>query len=259
MIDQLNYSEFEKYLGSLNNMDKNNFLETVTIQNLDRDMIRNGIVVPKLEASAISCRVHHEVEIINDALAWLDDERKALSEIEVRVKRTVLIETLGLSRVKDRKTRLEIVRYLYWSERAPAWALAAALLIDDIPDSVIEDGDETEALRVLVHGRNHMLLKMVGPAGFVKCSSCSNGRYYIRSRTSLYSDRHGYCDECIEKSRVASSYDHAKHLKWLKERDERYKREEDELSQLSSAHSLDEEKLIRLYQLISSIRYRSTD
>ena len=63
MIDQLNYSEFEKYLGSLNNMDKNNFLETVTIQNLDRDMIRNGIVVPKLEASAISCRVHHEVEL----------------------------------------------------------------------------------------------------------------------------------------------------------------------------------------------------
>ena len=240
-------------------MNKNDLLETITIRNLDRDMVRNGNVVPRLEASAISCRAYHEVEAINDALAWLDDERKSLLEIEARVKRTVLIDTLRLSRIKDRKTRLEIVRYLYWSEKTPAWALAAALLIDDIPDSVIDDEDEIDALRVLVHGRNHMLLKMVGPAGFVKCSSCAEGRYYIRSRTSLYSIRHGYCDECIEKSRVSSSYDHAKHLEWLKERDERYKKEEHELSQLSSAHSLDESKLIRLYQLISSIRYRNTD
>lgn len=200
---------------------------------------------------------HPALDAVESAL---DDVQRMKEEIEranallALLKSAVTDRVLDLLDVPDRNERLRIVRYLYWMEKSVNSHALAAVLIDHAKPSA---NDLPRYKRFM-----YAMRRMVGPIGYKKChtSDCENS-VPIESRAELtgsYSDH--YCDDCAQCPRrpVPCKNWQGRLATWEKQEEAssraRAKREADfasELAALKSSSSLDEDKLIRLYELMS--------
>ena len=170
------------------------------------------------------------------------------------LKSAVTDRVLDLLDIADRNERLRIVRYLYWMERGVNSHALAAVLIEHPKPST----NELSRYKRFMYA----MRRMVGPIGFKKCHTgdCEN-RVPIESRAELSENYSAhYCEECAACPRRPVPCKNWRERLATWERQEaasskaRVKRESElatELAALKGSSSLDEEKLIRLYELMS--------
>lgn len=197
------------------------------------------------------------------ALDAVDDALDALDRAErqvVELKKAVVAATVALAGVKDRNQRLRIVRYLYWMERRiNSSALTAALLYDwhSGSDPHIDTDDLQRYSRW-----HHKMREMVGPIGYRTCITPDCDAWVpVTSRTALEKGTgQRYCEECAacprrpvpcRDWRAGLKIDDAKREKQMQAYRERVASEQAELVALKERTHLDEDHLVRLYELMS--------
>lgn len=217
-----------------------------------------------MDNRAVLSSINEAVNQIDDCLNEIDQLNRKLADARQEVQRRVL----ALAAIEDKNERLRIVRHLYWYERrVNASALAAALLID-------WDAEANRPKHPIViknfQRYTSMLRRIVGPIEWVPCSThdCSE-MAPIKSRTKLDDwiafgrpeKRHGFhCEDCepcpwrpvpAKDWRTVVAEHQANEPLRERQRHERKAAAQAEMAGLVAQTNLDQDGLVRLYELMS--------